>query len=230
MRADVSGGKIADMDSGRASKRALLAGIVLLVIAVLGIAVWQGSHWIKGGKFNTPEAETAHVGSDLPPGEGMPYGSMIKADLPPVPSLKPGCEGECCGILQTPTTKKQTVLYEKPEKDSKVVATLAEGEGFREARSFIKVLRYGKAVVREDVSRESEATSDLRVDDELTLISYEGEGYYLVWAKGYTRALAVDPPAYELQSEGETESWVEITTQNGIKGWALAPELDWGWC
>lgn len=221
------------MEPSRIGRKALLGAVAAVVATVVGLAAWQALRsGVDGpeGRFETPEAESARVGSELPPGEGVPYGSIMKADLPPVPAVQPGCEGECCGILATKTAKKETPLFEKPDKTSRALTTLASGESFNDARNFIKVLRFGKAIVREDVSRESEATSDLHIGDELTIVSYEGEGYYLVWAKGYKRVLQIDPPAYEIQGEGETESWVEITTKSGVKGWALAPELDWGWC
>ena len=220
------------MNGGAEKKQraVIYAALALLVLVVVlgGIRIFQRLGVIPelagrgGAKIAAPRTSSD---SKLATGE------IKEAPLPAVPRLEPGCEEECCGQLNSKKVLKATVLLSKPEPDSAVVKEIPEGTEFKEAINYVRVLKHGRAIVREDVRADGSATtSDLAVGDELELLSYEGEGFYLVWAKGKVRVLAVDPPLYEIQSDAETEGWVEITLLDGTKGWALAPELDWGFC
>lgn len=213
----------------RAQSKWFFYGALAFAVLVLVVAGtrYLRKHALTGG---APIAAPRGDPRNQPPWGAIPSGGVVEVALPPVPRLQPGCEGECCGKLNSNRVLKATALYEKPEAESAVLSQLPEGSEFKEVRNFVRVLKHGKAIVREDVASEGATTADLAIGDELELLSYDGEGLYTVWAKGKLRSILLDPPAYEIQSEAETESWVEITLPDGRKGWALAPELDWGFC
>ena len=136
--------------------------------------------------------------------------------LPKLPILTKGCEGECCGILKSNKALSEIQLFEAPDESSKKIVVLKKGESFIHAEFFTKILKFGD--VREDGKN-------------LIALNYQSEGTSAVWDGVKVR----ETDSQDHYHDPKTESWIQIKTKSGAKGWTNLPakdgqDLDYGWC
>jgi hypothetical protein len=133
-------------------------------------------------------------------------------ELPSLPFLLKGCEGTCCGKLNSLRAMKPITLYSETDEKSKPLLLINKDEVFERAEFYIKVTRLGKA---------------LRESKEIVLLSYMDEGKWFAWADRRPATLEglddVDDLNNGVKKDPHTESWVQIKSSSGVIGWAKLP-------
>jgi hypothetical protein len=143
------------------------------------------------------------------------------AQPPPLPFLTQGCEGECCGILNSHTLKKEVAFRALPDANSEILKTLPKDYELRSPAFYLKVKEYG----------ESDVIMHDGVRKKVKGIFYLGEGNIFVW-DGVKFASMEEFRGVE---NGFSESWLRANDQEGASGWILLDGgpgdiLELGWC
>lgn len=146
-----------------------------------------------------------------------------KAKAPPetLPFLTRGCEGECCGILNSNTLKKEIAFRKAPDSNSEIIKTLPKGFELRNPIFYLKVKEYGESeVIMYDGARKK-----------VKGIFYLGGGNIFVWDGLKFSSL----DEFRGVENGLSESWLRANDDANNSGWILLDGgpgdiLELGWC
>lgn len=142
-------------------------------------------------------------------------------ELPKLPVITRGCEGECCGILASNKILKDIKVFKYPDVTSALVTTLTSKNFIDKEKTefYVRINQYGSAIDN---------------GKQVTIIHYGGEGFTYAWdgKKAYTTDYITgeDVLAKSKYKEAKTEKWIKVHYGQKAFGWALEPELDYGWC
>lgn len=155
--------------------------------------------------------------------------SPLKAGTPEHPAIyidKGACPFECCRY-RTWTVTKDTVLYAKPHKKSKIIGKCKRGSKVTAITGEV----HTKAV-KFKVKKKFES---FKPGDIIWVYTYYGEGNFKVWFNGKFDDLNLKFSPYggsngsrceveedcdgELEKELELTWWIKVKTPSGVLGW-----------
>jgi hypothetical protein len=155
------------------------------------------------------------------------------------PYVQPGiCPFECCQYGPW-VARKPFKVYDGAHHGAAAVATLRKGTSFRAQTGEMHFSRLGRVVLARRYALQSDAgdTVWMARGDTLTILSYEGEGYYDAWYRGTIYSVdefwdepgakrRVPPAAGTMVRTPEGMWWVRVRLHNGRRGWIRSDEME----
>lgn len=126
------------------------------------------------------------------------------------------CPFECC-TYRSWLVKKTVRLHERRSLDSPVLEEIEAGTSVQALTGVVVTVRSGRAtVLGGDPSAEAEGW---HFGEQVEVLTYRGEGYWLVRSNGRMGELSLKPdPA------PESEWWIRVRAPSGWVGWTNTPE------
>ncbi len=143
------------------------------------------------------------------------------------------CPFECCTYREWTASRATPVLKER-RAGSPTLFTLKPGEKVRAITGVVVTTTPGIIRIHEAIAVGQEGHQvQLRPDDELFMLHYQGEGFGLFWFQGKTFSdefwaeelgFIPDTRAFEVIALPHTEWWVKIRNSKGQTGWSQHPQ------
>ena len=148
---------------------------------------------------------------------------QVLAQGPRVPYTDTGaCPFECCTYRQW-VTNKDTVIYKEMRDGSPVAFRVKKREKVTGVTGVVITKKAGQ--VRALKSFTTSSGVQIRANDIFYLLTYRGEGFYLIWHKGKEfEDEAFDQDNMKVLNAPVAVWWVKIKNRRGQVGWTRLPE------
>lgn len=132
------------------------------------------------------------------------------------------CPFECC-TYRGWVANKNTIIYKEMRKGSPVAFRVKKRERVTAITGVVITTKAGQVKALKSFTTDSGV--QIRANDIFYLLTYRGEGFYLIWYKGKKfEDQAYDQADMKVLSEPNAVWWVKIRNRRGQIGWTKLPE------
>ncbi len=120
------------------------------------------------------------------------------------------------------TARKPTVVYKEMRNGSRVAFKIGNKEKVKAMTGIVITSKLGTAKTLKTVVIEpnnGKRTVKLKAGETLSLVHYEGEGFYTAWRNGEFYSVEIGSIDFKMIREPETVWWVKIRNRKGQIGW-----------